>query len=382
ARALAGLNRIDERTFTVSLLQPFSDFPALLANPAFHPLPSAAWQSPGVLRPGFQDAPIGNGPFRLRAARQRGEHIEVQRYDTYPGAKPQVAGVQFRVYRHLGSAYADVVRDRLDVVSAIPGPRLAAAGDELAGRVHAAAGSVVQFLAFPMTGGTFGDARVRRAVSMAIDRDALVRTVFGAAEEPARSFVPPVVPGYRPDGCGPGCRFDPAAARRLYTGASGPARLEIAYNSDGDHRAWVDVLCGQLTANLGVACAGAPQPTFADLLAGVRGGRLTGLYRVSWDLDYPSMENGLRPLFSSTGAANDIGYRNPEFDESVRRGATARGGPDAVAQYQRAEDLLAADMPAIPVRFSRTHLGYRAVVGNLRTDRGARIDLTAVTKSG
>lgn len=382
ARALRGLARVDERTFTVTLLQPSGDFPALLANPAFHPLPSSAWQVPGVLRASFEDAPVGNGPFRMRGSRHRGSRIEVERYDAFVGTRPQVTGVEFRIYPQLGKAYADVVGGRLDVVTAIPPHRLAAADTELAGRVHRAAGAVVQFLAFPPNGRTFSDTRVRRAISMAIDRDALVRSVFGAGQEPARSFVPPVVPGHRPDGCGAGCRYDPAAARQLYQAAGGPARLDVAYNADGDHRGWVDVLCGQLTANLGVGCAGVAEPTFADLLAGVRQGRLGGLYRMAWELDYPSMENYLGPLFTSTGAANYAGFRNPVFDEAVRTAASARSAPEIITGYQRAEDLLAADMPAIPVRFSRTNVGYSAAVRNVVADRWSRIDLVAVTKGG
>lgn len=379
-RTLAGLRTVDARTFTVTLLEPFGEFPVMLANPAFYPLPSAAWQSTGVLRADFEQAPVGNGPFRLDGRWEHDRNITVRRYDGFAGAKPKVAGVRFRIYRRLGPAFADVVDGDLDVVVGVPAEHAPTALARLDGRLRHGPGTTLQLLAFPVVEHDFVDARVRRAVSMAIDRDALARAVPGPAPEPARSFVAPVAPGHRAQGCGEACRYAPAAARKLYAAAGGPARLQVAYNSDGGHRQWVELLCAQLTGNLGVPCAAVAEPSFGSLLAAVQRHASTGLFRMSWEPDYASMESFLGPLYTSTGAANYTGYRNPDFDGLVRRGTAAATPAAAVRLYQQAEDLLAADMPAIPLWYSGTSVGYSAAVRDVTVDRAGRIDLVAIDK--
>ena len=59
-------------------------------------------------------------------------------------------------------------------------------------------------------------------------------------------------------------------AKQLYDAAGGPADIKITYNVDGGHKAWVDAMCNQIKASLGVNCTGQGEPKFADLLTKVR----------------------------------------------------------------------------------------------------------------
>jgi oligopeptide transport system substrate-binding protein len=63
AKTMTGLKKVDDSTFTVTLAKPYSEFKTILGYTAFYPLPQAAFSSPGVIKAGFEDAPIGNGPF-------------------------------------------------------------------------------------------------------------------------------------------------------------------------------------------------------------------------------------------------------------------------------------------------------------------------------
>ena len=279
ATTLYGLKKIGDRTVEVRLGLPFADFPAMLGHPAFLPLPASAFTSPGTLRPGFEDAVVGQGPYRMAGRWEHDEQIRVERYERHP-APPPTAAIRFRVYDSSGLAYRDLLDGDLDVNAALPAGELADAADRLGDRYSLAATSTMNVLAFPEFQAGFTDVRVRRAVSMALDRDALARSA-GGGEEPAHSFVPPVVPGYRAGTCGASCRLDPAAARALYAQGGGPAELTIAYNTDGGHRAWVTAACAQLTANLGVACTPAAEPTFDALLDKVRRRQPVGIFRMS-----------------------------------------------------------------------------------------------------
>ncbi len=378
ATTLTGLRRVDDLSFTVTLSAPFIDFPAMLGHPAFFPLPAAAFASPGVLNTGFEEAVIGQGPFRMSGAWVRGKQIDVRRYDAAVVA-PRVDGVQFRVYDSMADAYDDVVAGKLDVVPDVPADKLPDAPQELGDRLRTGPASSITVLAFPSLQRGFEQPAVRRAISMAIDRDKLVNSLFPGSQVPARSFVPPLVVGYRADGCGTACTFDPAAAKAAYAQAGGPASLTVSYNADGGHQGWIDAVCAQLATNLGVTCTGSAEPSFEAMLAKVRRSEPVGMFRMSWFMDYPSMESYLSPLFTSDGSSNFEGYRSEDFDAAVRSGSSATTPAGAVAAYRRAEGILARDMPVIPLRFGQNNTGHSERVSGVTLDIFDRVDVSAIT---
>ena len=375
-RSLSGLRKLDDRTFRVTLTQPYREFEAALSFPAFYPLPSAAFEPGGAVRASYGQAPIGNGPFAMSGPWQHDQKIEIRRYPGYAGPqRPAVGGVLFKVYDKPESAYADVVAGRLDVLRRIPTAKLAHAAADLGNRVQRAPSSAIQLLAFPTFDPAFGRPEVRKAISMAIDRDEIATKVFHESQHAATSFVPPVVAGYRADTCGDACVFNPTKARALYASAGGPPRLTISYNVDGGHHDWVEATCAQLRANLGVECIGQGEPKFADLLAKVARRQPVGAFRLGWVMDYPSMESYLSPLYSTAGSSNYYGYSNAEFDNLVRAGAAAATAEEAIRKYQLAEDLLARDLPIMPLRYGQNTVGYSAKVRNVTVDPYSVIDV-------
>jgi peptide/nickel transport system substrate-binding protein/oligopeptide transport system substrate-binding protein len=376
ARTLSGLTKVDELTFTITLSEPFIELKSVLGAPAFYPLPDDAFDAAGALREDFQDAPIGNGPFRMVGTWQRGEPIRVERYPDFAGAAPRIGGVEFAVYQEPAAAYADLLAGTVDVVTDIPTEHLATVATDLEGRYLQSPASGFQFLAFPAHERRLADPDVRRAISMAIDRDQIVAAVFRDAQLPARSFVAPVVPGSRANTCGAACELDPVIAKDLYAQAGGPERLTITYNADGGHRDWLEATCDQLRNNLGVACETTAEPRLADLLTRIRDKEDVGIVRLGWTMDYPSMESYLGPVFSTTGSANFSGYSNIEFDDLIAAGAAAESEEEAIAAYQQAEDILAQDLPVIPLRFGQHNVGHSPEVRNVTVSRLGRVDLT------
>lgn len=381
AKTLSGLKKVDDRTFQVTLSTPFTEFKAMLGGTAFYPLPSTAWKEPGVLADGFEDAVVGQGPFKLKGGWRDKSTIEVERFDGYPGDKPAVDSAAFRIYDNLTKAYEDVRDGDLDVIRTIPAEMVNEAAEDLDGRAGSAPDSTIQFLAFPTFLPAFFKGSVRRAISMAIDRDALVKSVFHGAQKPARSFVAPVVTGYRDNSCGAACEFDPAEAKRAYTEAEGPAALQISYNDDGGHKAWVEATCAQLVANLGVQCTPVAEPSFGDVLAKVEQRKAVGMFRMGWPMDYPSMESYLAPLYSTAGSSNYAGYHNARFDSLVNEAMQAPNEGETIKKYQEAEDVLAQDMPVIPLRFGQNNYGYSTRVKGLELDVYGRVDLTKLAVS-
>jgi oligopeptide transport system substrate-binding protein len=375
AKKLSGLVRKDDLTFEVTLSEPYVNFKSMLGYTVFYPLPLAAFKdvANNVVDPAFQEAPIGQGPFRMQGSWQHDQLVDTRRYEDYAGpVKPKVEGITFRIYQQLTTQYQDLLAGQLDVVPQIPIENIGGAPADLGERFRQSPSSVIQFLAFPTFDPRFASADIRRAISMAIDREEITTTLFRGSQVPLRSFVSPIVPGYREDSCGTACELDRAAAKALFESAGGAGavggRIEIAYNVDGGHKPWVDATCNQIRAALGVECVGNPQPKFSELLIKARNKEPLGLFRMGWIFDYPAIENYLGPLYTTTGSSNYYGYSNPEFDALVEAGDRAATPEEALVSYQQAEDILARDMPVVPLRSMLNSYGFAPRMRNVELD--------------
>ena len=374
ATTMRGLTKVDDRTFTVTLTGPFAGWAALLNGPAFYPLPRAAFRSPGVLADEYEHDVVGNGPFRLAEPRGDDGEIRMTRVAGFPGAAPSIDAVTWKVYRDPGRAYRDLVAGDLDVQPEIPPGRLTDAAEDLGDRLQRSPNSTLSFLALPVLRPEFAEPDVRRALSLAIDRRRLADAVTHGTEAPATAFVPPVVPGHRADAC-PDCGHDPARARKLYAGAGGPPAVTIAFNRAAGHQETIDEICRQVTAALGAGCAAAGRDTVTDLLVRAGDRESAELTRMSWSMNYPLMESYLAPVYGTGGSANVHGYSNPAFDSLVAQGSAATTPAAAVAKWQAAEDVLAQDMPIIPLFFGQNVYGHSKRVTNVAMDSAQRLDL-------
>ncbi|MFD0782787.1 ABC transporter substrate-binding protein [Micromonospora azadirachtae] len=378
AKTLSGLKKLDDLTFEVTLSAPYIDFKTMLGYNAFYPLPDAAFSAPGVLKSDYEQAPIGQGPFKMKGTWQHDSKIDIERYDAYPLDKPKSKNIEFRIYQQLTAAYADLLADNLDVLPTIPTENLSTAQTDLGDRYQTSPMSSFQFLAFPTFDKDFANPDVRKAISMAIDRDEITKSIFKNSQSPARSFVSPVLPGYRENTAGAAGEFNPTEAKKLYQAAGGPSKIVISYNGDGGHKDWVDATANQLKANLGVEVVGSAEPKFADLLNKVEKKQPVGMFRLGWVMDYPSMEDYLGPLYTTNGSSNYYGYSNPEFDRLVKEGSAAATQDEAIKKYQQAEDILAKDMPVIPLRFGENVFGHSSKVKNVEMDLFQRVNLVKV----
>jgi ABC-type oligopeptide transport system substrate-binding subunit len=372
---LSGLAKVDDLTFTVTLKEPFSGWRSVMGYTVFYPLPNAAWASDGVLKEDFEQAPIGNGPFKIKGKWEHDSKIEVEKYDAYPGEKPKIDGVLYKIYQDQQAQYADLSSGALDIVTQIPIENLASAPTDLGDRFKTSPNSVFQFVGFPTFLEQYSKVEVRKAISMAINRKEITDSIFRGSQTPATSFVSPAVAGYRENSCGEACTYDPAKAKAMYEAAGGPKQIKITYNVDGGHKAWVDATCNQLKTNLGVDCVGVGEPKFADLLTKVEKKEDVGLIRLGWIMDYPLMENYLGPLYGTGGSSNYYGYSNPEFDNLVKQGSAAKTPEEAIKIWQQAEDILARDMPVIPLRHGQNVFGHSERVKNVEVDKYTKVEL-------
>jgi oligopeptide transport system substrate-binding protein len=380
ATEMSGLEVVDDLTFTVTLEAPFAQFPTIVTYNPFYPLPEAFFEDPE----GFGSQPIGNGPFKADGEFVPGEGITLSRYEEYAGDNKAVAeGVEFRVYAESETAYTDAQDGNVDIVEVIPPDALSTAEDDFGDRFIRTKSSQITYLGFPTYDERYADPRVRQAISMAIDREAISEAIFEGTRTPADSFIAPVIEGYREGVC-ESCALDVERANDLLdeAGFDRTQPVELWFNSDGAHAAWMEAVGNQLRDNLDVEFVLNGDLLFAEILPLLDAGQVTGPYRIGWSFDYPSAESYLAPLFVTGGSSNYSKYDNPEFNALVTEGDTASNPEDAIAAYQEAEDLLVEDMPWAPLFFTEIQSVHSENVENVTLDLNQRVDVTKVTVVG
>jgi ABC-type transport system substrate-binding protein len=292
--------------------------------------------------------------------------------------------VEYRVYADASTAYTDALAGALDVVPSVPADAATTAEEEFPGRYVETEASNFTFLALPLYDERYADRRVRQALSMAIDRQAIADALFSGARRPADSVVAPVVPGHRDGACGY-CTLDVARADALLdeAGFDRDRPIELWFNAGAGNDAWVEALGNQLRTNLGIdfVLRGDLAPAEYGPLMDEQG--MTGPFRMGWAMDYPSPQSYLEPLYSThaqpPAGANVAFYSNPVFDALVAEGNAAATGEEAIAAYNRAEDVLLEDMPVIPLFFQVAQSVYSADVSDVVVDVFGRVDAASLT---
>jgi oligopeptide transport system substrate-binding protein len=372
AEKMSGLRVVDDTTFEVTLKQPFSQFPVIVGYTAFYPLPKAFYSDPKK----FGEAPIGNGPFKMNGTWVHKQVIKVDKWDGYPEAKPKADGIDFKIYASLDTAYNDLRAGNLDITDTVPPSALGTAKAELGERYIEQPSSILQYIGFPVFNKKY-TADFRKAVSMAVNREEIAKTIFAGTRVPAGGFVSPVVDGAREDACGEFCKFDPAKAKQLLATSGWSGTLTLAYNADGGHKEWIEAVANQLRQNLGLTVKVQPYPEFAKILDDLDAKKFDGAFRMGWAFDYPLIENYLSPIFGTEAiktGSNHAGYSNPQFDALIQKGDTTASKEEAVKLYQQAEDLLYQDMPYLPMFFSKIVGAYSTNVRNVAFDAFSRVD--------
>ena len=373
---MEGLTVVDDTTFTAELASPVSIFQTIVGYTAFAPMPEIYFTD----REAYEAKPIGNGPYQFVSAKAN-ENIMLTAYPDYQGTKKaQVKDVDYKIYQTPDAAYVDLLANNLDVIDTMPTTALA--GDqwrsELGDRSILQPVGVFQSIAFPLYQEEFDNADLRKAISMAIDREAVISVAFNNTREPADGWVPPVIEGYQQDACGEACTFDPAKAKEMFDAAGGfDGTLTIAYNADGGHKEWVDATCVSIKNTLGVECQGKAYPTFAEFRNDVVEDNMDGMFRTGWQMDFPSMQNFLAPLYATDAGSNDGGYSNPEFDALIR-GAASQSPEEAIASYQEATQILAQDMPVIPLWYGALTAGWSENIETPVFTPFGRVDWTSL----
>lgn len=353
ATELTGLTCPDDKTFVVTLKEPMADFLAVCCHPGLAPAPQAAIDDAA----NYLLAPIGNGPFMMDGKWESGQYINVKRFDDYYGDKPALDAINFSIQKDPKTAYSELEAGNMDFCQ-IPTGRFAELTEKYGSSVDgytispsrqtlAGAEASVYYLAVNLEDETMANKDLRHAIGLAINRQNIVDTLFEGVREPADNVFPPIID--KKGGSWEYAKYDPEAAKKIIDekGLAGTT-IKLSYNSGGGHEDIMSCIQADLTAvGLNVE-----QDTkeWAAYLQGLTDGDFQ-MGRLGWIADYPTLDNFIFPNFYSTADNNYSRYNNPEVDAAIDDARKIADEDDRKDAYRKINQMVADDMPIIPIMF-------------------------------
>lgn len=356
-RRLRGVRVLDSQSVEITLTTRRADFLRVLTSPLVSPVPRLAASRGGVA---FAQQPVCSGPYALAAPYRAGDTVlRLQRVRGYRPVDTTLTGggrgyadtIELHVFRDGRAAAAAARAGQVDVAAAEPADRA----------VQAAPGPSVEYVGFPTAAGpVFDKAVVRRALALAVDRQALVDRVFPRTRVPATGFLPPTdLPVFVPDACKDlPVRGDVPKAKELLRREGvdlASVRAPIYVNPDGRNLVMVQAVAAQWKAALGFTAVPTALPFDAFVARGTSANGFDGPFRFSWSTPYADPDGLLYPVFSTerVGRDNFARYSSPALDRVlVRLARQAESADDRALEYRHAEQILCDDVPMLPLTFS------------------------------
>ncbi|WP_328702571.1 ABC transporter substrate-binding protein [Belnapia mucosa] len=323
---------------------------------------------------------IGTGPFRM-VSHRNGDRIEFERNDGYFGARPAWSRVNYRMITNDAARTAALLAGDVDVIDQVPTSDLAKLRNDQRLTLAETTGLRIIFLSFdhireesspfvldnegkPVPRNPLKDVRVRRALSMAIDRNAITERVMEGAAIPAGQFLPEGSFGYVP-GLNPP-RADAEAAKRLLAEAGFPQGFRITLHGPNDrypNDARIIQAIGQMWTRAGVRTAVEAQPwtTFVGRAARQE----LSAFLIGWGTSSGEASNPLRNLTATFdrekgyGASNRGRYSNPEADRILEQAMRELDDPKREALLQQATRMVMEDVGILPLHIQKNAWALR-----------------------
>lgn len=342
-----------ERTLVITLSRPAPDFLALVASGPWIPVHPATveklarqWTNPGHF--------VGNGRFTL-AEWLPNQRIVVKKNPRHrDAAATELERIDFVAFDSGDTEERAFRAGQVDVTMAVPSTKLDTYRTAGPGVLHTVPLHETRYLVVNTTRPPLNDARVRRALSLALDRDALVTKVLKAGQQPARTFVPAGLGGYEPKTQLP---EDVTEARRLLAEAgfpNGHGFPKIELSTWPVSTAQIEAIQQMWRDHLGLEVPILQREARTHIAALAAGDFDLGFYTAI--PDYDSATDLLERL--TAGNANNYPrWSDPEFDRLVGSG-----------QLAAAETRLLDAVPVIPLYFNTKNFLLRPTVRGWKED--------------
>ena len=354
-----GVAALDPLRLSIGLEQPTPYFLELTTHQTALPVHRASVERFGesFTRPGNL---VTNGPYRL-ADRVPGDRITLEANPHHPEAGSLAIGrVAYLPTPDLSGAVRRYAAGEIDSLADLPGDQMEALRRRFGDQVVLGPALGLAALALNTRKAPFDDPRVRRALSLVIDREYLAEGLYGGTMSPAYSLCPPGLDNYRTPPETQGRRGLPidheAQARRLLAEAGfGPGRrlsLEYRFNVSDNNRNTA-VALAEMWRDLGIET----RFVYTDAkthFAYLRDGGDFDVARMSWIADYSDPQNFLFLLRTGNDGFNAGHWSDAEYDGLMARAAAERDLARRADLLHDAEAIALRELPWIPLMHTRS----------------------------
>jgi oligopeptide transport system substrate-binding protein len=343
AKELEGFTAVDSHTVEVRFTEPevlFPIYPFYLMDAGTVAEHGADWMT---------KVSAGTGPFKFNAWK-RGVEVKIDAHKDYWGGAPTIGGVQFLIVPAADTSLSMYEAGEL---------HFALLADNLARRiindpkykdqVVQAARAQINYMGMNQNlYAPFKDKRVREAVSLALDRPAMMKGLWGGTALPLNGQVTPGVAGYNPGL--PELKYDPERAKQLladagYPGGKGlppieivstePSKDELAYYANQFKR----VLGWDVTVKIAERATHIRQMNAGEV----------AFFPWGWTAGYPDAMYYLSQVWHSKSPYNRSRWSNAEFDKVIDKARTVANAEERYKLYHEAEKILMADWGTAPL---------------------------------
>jgi len=367
-----GVKAINDSTLEVTLTQPNAAFLAMLAHPSLVPIDKVLvgrfgdkWTKPEHF--------VSSGAYKL-SQWVVNERIVAVRNPKYWDNEHTV--INKVTYLPISSEAADVNRYKageIDIVYTVPINQFAQLKKTLGSELDVSPQLATYYYQFNTTRPPFNDARVRKALNLALDKDIIADKVLGQGQRPAWLISQPDIGGVKlqnPDYASWPMDKRIAEAKKLLAEAgfndNHPLSFNLLYNTSESHQRIAIAASSMWKKNLGVE-AKLQNQEWKTMLDTMHTHNFDAV-RYAWIADYDDAATFLN-TFRTGDSQNTTQYSNPDYDRALVNAAKSKTAQERGKFYQQAEDLLGRDVPAIPVyHYVRTHL-VKPWVGGFTPDK-------------
>jgi oligopeptide transport system substrate-binding protein len=345
-----GVRAVDERTLEIAVENPTAYFLELLTHQTGLPVHPASVQKLGAdfVKPGNM---VTNGPYTLVSFTPK-DRLELRKSPTFhDAANVKIERVFYYPTEDRSAALRRFQAGELHLNDDIPTAQAKWIKQNLVGQFKSAPYLGTYYFAFNTRKKPFDDARVRRALSMVVDRDFLAEEIWGGTMLPGYSLVPPGTNNYGDVAVLP-YKDQPLldreeAAKKLLAeagyGPNNPLKLQIIYNTSENHKNTSTAIADMWKA-IGVETTLFNRDT-ATHYALLRDKGDFDVARAGWIADYNDPQNFLFLLESDNKGLNYATWANPKYDELMDRAAQTLDLEGRAKDLREAEHIAMQEEP-------------------------------------
>lgn len=349
-----GCKAINDTTLKITLAQPTPYFLSLLSHNSWLPVHRATVEKFGTMdqrgtawtRP---ENYVGNGPFILKSWEQN-KVIVVAKSSTYwDKSTTRLAEIRFYPFESQQTEERAFRAGQLHVTYTVPLAKIPDYQQHNHGLIHIDPYLGTYYYILNVNRPPLTDVKVRKALAMSVDREAIVSILKGG-QVAAHAFTPPGTAGYT---CSSSIPYDTATARRLLAEAGFPdgknfPAIELLYNTSEQHQIIAQAIAQMWKSVLNIDISLVNQEWKVYLNAQMH--KDYSISRAGWIGDYVDPMNFL-DMWVTGGGNNRTGWSNPAYDSLIGAAVKATDQKQRFELFGQAESILLDQASVIPIYF-------------------------------